>query len=169
MPYAKTHYYRRDNRLFEEYKAVLSAEKMPSTLAEFQQMEYNEGRRFDLLRQYKESVEKGKVNNIGFYKFEAVLKEANEKIIGITTSTGVRVEGISYHLIERIICSDKEKRLGVSVDRIVETLINGACDNKIKVNDKGQRGVGFIGEGVFVSFNIDTKTVIQCRPMSRKK
>lgn len=171
LPYAKTYYVHRDAKQFEEFKAIIGEENVPKTIEKFQEMKYNtnelQTRRFDLLRLYKESVEKEKVDNIGFNKFEAVLKEANEKLVGITTPTGAKVESISYHLIERIIgCG---KRLGVPIEKIAETLKNGICDNVIKVNDKGQRSVGFLGDGVFVSFNFDTNTVVQCRPMSKRK
>lgn len=169
LSYAKSHYARRDANEYNEFEKVIGKTNMPKTLADFQQMKYNENRRFDLFRQYKESVAKGKVNNIGFTEFERVLKKANQEIIGITTSTGVKVEGISYHLIERIIGNEKEKRLGVPIAKVVDTLKNGFCDGKIKINDKGQKSVGFILDDAYVSFNLDTKTVIQCRPASRKE
>ena len=168
LAYAKSHYSRRDERQFTRYKAVLG-DGLSDTLAKFQEMKYNSPRRFDLLRQYKESVERGKVDNVGFGEFEKVLNEANRKIIGIKTSAGVVVEGISFHLIERIIGIQAEKRNGVSIDKIVDTLKNGFCDGVIRVNEKGQRSVGFVGDGVFVSFNIDTNIVIQCRPSKRRK
>lgn len=41
MPYAKSHYARRDAREFEEFKRVLGAENIPSTLAKFQEIKYD--------------------------------------------------------------------------------------------------------------------------------
>ena len=132
-------------------------------------MKYNERRRFDLLRQYKESVEKGDVTNVGFTEYEKVTKEVQRKIIGVHTSAGVAVRATSQHLIDRIIGSAAQTRAGESINIIVDTLENGFCDGEIKANPQGQRSVAFVKDDVYVSFNIDENKVVQCRPRGKKE
>ena len=71
-----------------------------------------------MLRQYKESVEKGDVTNVGFTEYEKVTKEVQRKIIGVHTSAGVAVRATSQHLIDRIIGSAAQKRAGVSIHKV---------------------------------------------------
>ena len=168
VSYAKTHYVLRDARQYEGYKLVLG-DGLPDTLAKFQELKYNDVRRFDLLRQYKETVSEGGVTNIGFEQYEKVLKQAQRKIIGVRTTAGVTVQGISKHLVDRIIGSETQKRAGVTIDEIVDTLENGFCDGVIKTNVKGQPSIKFESDSAIVTFNPDTFTVVQCNPKSRKK
>ncbi len=114
--YAKSHYIRRDARQHDGYKAVLG-KGLPDTLAKFQEIKYNNPRRFDLLRQYKETVAEGGVTNVGFNEYEKVLKKAQRKIVGVKTSAGVIVQGISKHLVDRIIGSEAQKRAGCLLRR----------------------------------------------------
>ncbi len=168
LTYAKSHFTRRDARQYDGYKSVLG-DGLSDTLAKFQEMKYNESRRFDLLRQYKETVADGDVTNVGFSQYEKVMKEAKRKIIGVQTSAGVTVQGISKHLVDRIIGCEAQKRNGVPINKIVDTLENGFCDGEIKTNSKGQRSVAFVKDDVYVSFNIDENKVVQCRPRGKKE
>lgn len=156
-----------DNNQYERWKETLGEKNMPNSLAEFQELKYNEKKRFDLLRQYKETVEDGGVTNIGFDKYTQTLKVAENKIVGIDTELG-KIKGITKHLVDRIIGSDEEKRKGVTIEQVVDTLKNGVS-NGVRVNEKGQRSVGIVKDGVFVSVNPDTLVVIQCRPQRSKK
>lgn len=171
--YEITHKFNADNRQYEEYVSVLGKDKMPDTLAKFREMKYNgssvERRRFDLLRQFKESVASVKVDNIGFAEYERITDDAHARIIGITTADGRKVEAISQHLVDRIIGCTETSRVGVSIDKVIDVLSNGVCDNKIKVNIKGQRSIGYVKDGMFVSYNPDTNSVIQCNKRSRRK
>lgn len=53
LSYAKTHYFRRDSKQFEEFKKVLGAENMPETVEKFQELKYNKSKEFEELRQTK--------------------------------------------------------------------------------------------------------------------
>ena len=122
-----------------------------------------------MLRQYKESVEKGDVTNVGFIEYEKVTKEVQRKIIGVQTYAGVAVRDTSQHLIDRIFGIEAQKRAGVSINKTVDTLENGFCDGEIKTNPQGQRSVAFVKDDVYVSFNIDENKVVQCRPRGKKE
>lgn len=47
LPYAKTHYYRRDEKQYEGFKAVLG-DGLTDSLAKFQEMKYNKKEKFAL-------------------------------------------------------------------------------------------------------------------------
>lgn len=132
-------------------------------------MKYNEGRRFDLLRQYRESVADSKVTNIGFSEHEKVTAEVQHKIIGVTTSTGEIVEKTTQHIVDRVIGCEAVKREGVPIQTVIDTLKNGTCDGKITYNSEGKPSIRFISAEATVTFNPQTKTAVQCTPKTRNK
>ena len=143
---------------------------MSKSLANIEPTEYNikkEERRIDLIRQYKETVDKGEVTDVGFSNYEKVMQEAKEKIIGVRLANGEKVESIAKHLVDRIIGSEKEERLGVSIDKVIETLEKGKF-NDIKIDKFGRKSIKFIYNNIEVTFNPDTKIIIQANPRSRK-
>lgn len=162
---------KKDEQTYEEWKGIIGKNNLPETLEKFQEMKYNKDekvrREFDLLRQYKETVETDGVTNIGFKEYQGVMHKATREIIGIKTSTGAQVEQISKHLVDRIIGSEKKKREGVPIKKVVETLQKGEV-----VKEKttpGGRSVTYYYDGCEVSFNPDAKRVIQCHPKTRTK
>ncbi len=44
LAYAKSHYYRRDEKEFAEYESIIGKENLPKTLEDFQQIKYNKDR-----------------------------------------------------------------------------------------------------------------------------
>lgn len=140
---------------------MIGEENMPKTVEKFQEIKYNESRRFDLLRQYKETVENKEVTNIGFEKYEIVMKEAKNKIVGVKTSNGFVIKSISKHLVDRIIGSEQQKRLGVNINEVVETLKNG------EIVKKTSKSVKYRYKTSEVSINPLTGNVIQCNPYFR--
>lgn len=153
--------------VYAEYQS--QRESGVKSFAKFREIKYNNSKDFDLLRQYREQVSRGKVSAVGFEKYKAVTVEAHKKIVGVTTSTGETVQGIRQHLVDRIIGSEKEKRLGVSIEKVIETLQKGECDGKVKYNSKNQPSISFETDDAYVSFNPMTKEVIQCRPNHKRK
>ena len=142
---------------------------MPEDIDKFSDIKYNNPNKYqqilrdlDLHRQYMETVEKFEVTNIGFVEYKKIMIEATQKIVGIKTSDGKIVEGITKHLVDRIIGSEKQKRKGVSIDKVVECLQKGTIvKNKAK-------SIKYFFNDVEVSFNPITNKVIQCNPKTRK-
>lgn len=153
---------------YNEWAKIIGKENMPPNLAKFKELKYNNSRKFDLLRQYKETVKSGGVTNIGFEKYTQTLRQASEKIVGIDTELG-KIKGVTKHLIDRIIGSDKEKRQGVTIEQVIDTLKNGKIDEKIKVNQAGKKSIGIKSDMAYVTINPDTLTVIQCHPLGSRK
>ena len=57
LPYAKTHYYRRDERELEWIRKVLGVERAPQTLAKLQSLKYNKNStEYELLRREKATI-----------------------------------------------------------------------------------------------------------------
>jgi hypothetical protein len=57
VAYAKSHYWRRDQKQFEHWKSIVGAENMPKTVADFQKMKYNkEDDSFYLLQELKDYI-----------------------------------------------------------------------------------------------------------------
>lgn len=156
-----------DAQQYERWKKAVGEKNLPETLEKFQQMKYNKDekarREFDLLRQYKETVETGSVTNIGFKAYQGVMQKATKEIVGLTSSDGKEIKSISKHLVDRIIGSEKQKRLGVSIEKVVETIEKGA------IVKQTERSVKYRYEDVEVSVNPVTGNVIQCNPYSRGK
>lgn len=134
---------------------------MSKSLANIEPTEYNikqEERRIDLIRQYRETVKEEKVTEIGFSNYEKVMREAKEKIIGVKIMGGNKVESIAKHLVDRIIGSEKEKRLGVSIEKVISVLKNGEIVKREKTS------IRLYYDGAEVSYNPLTLKVIQCNP-----
>lgn len=131
-------------------------------------MKYNNNDRYRFLCHYKEQVEKTEVDNIGFERFEAVYNDACEKLIGLTTSSGYKVEMVSWHLTERIIGSKNRKkglRAPVPVSFVKKVITEGKVVAS-KTTDKGKTETFKIDKIATVSFNLDTKKIIQCTPLT---
>lgn len=162
-------YRERDKKQYEEWIKKLGKENMPEDIDKFSDIKYNNPNKYqqilrdlDLHRQYMETVEKFEVTNIGFVEYKKIMIEATQKIVGIKTSDGKIVEGITKHLVDRIIGSEKQKRKGVSIDKVVECLQKGTIvKNKAK-------SIKYFFNDVEVSFNPITNKVIQCNPKTRK-
>ena len=150
---------------------MLGNKDMPESLAEFQKMKYNDIDKFELLTDYKNSVEKGSVSPlIGFNKYSQIKKEIEEKIVGLTTKNGIKITGQRKHFIDRVIGSVEQRRNGVEIEDIIECVTKGAVSEVIKINKFGNRSIKLIiPNKIVVSVNIDTGKLIQTNPLNRRK
>ena len=77
---------------------------MPKHFADFQEMKYNEPEKWELLRTYARSVDKGTISPLsGFENYQKIYDEINEKVVGIKTSEGTAVTRQSKHFTDRVI------------------------------------------------------------------
>lgn len=64
LAYAKSHYYRSDEKEFKEFESVIGKENMPETLEKFQEMKYNKDKqKIQLLSREKTTISKVKGKN----------------------------------------------------------------------------------------------------------
>lgn len=83
LSYAKSHYFRRDERQFEEFKDVLGEENIHKILEEFQEMKYNKKEEFALYSGYKTAQKKHDIYSLVSFKvYKDVSREIDKELVG---------------------------------------------------------------------------------------
>ena len=119
------------------------------------------------LAAYNRSIEIGELTPMASFElYQAISKEIDDVIIGITTSNGIVVKGKSDHFIARVIGSVAERRSGVSIDDIILALTKPDRVDPVKINpETGLKSQRFIKKHVCaVTINPDTGNLIQTNP-----
>jgi len=154
-----------DNKLYEKYKNILGKE-MPKTLADFQKLKYNNSNEWDLLKDYVKSRSNNMIS--AFNSFDDYKKYKNlieNKIVGLTTSNGIKITGQSKHFIERALGTTEDPhtgrpRSGVEINHIKDAIQNGS----IRTRKNDPDSIKFITEKCIVSINPNTGLLIQVNP-----
>ncbi len=154
-----------DTKQFEKYSEILG-KNAPSSFQDFQRIKYGED--WDLFKSYTKSIENGEVSPLAdFALYQEISSTVDKHIIGIRTKDGVQIKSKSYHFVNRVIGSVIQKRSGVELDDVIDSLTH---PKKIdtRTNTKGVNN-RYIGERVAVSLNPATGNLIQTNPIHRKK
>lgn len=164
--YKKSHNLLKDYEQYGKWKKVLGDKEMPETLAEFQEMKYNNSKKFELLKDYKNSVDRGAVSPlIGYKKYSEIKDIIDKKIVGLEIN-GKAITGQRKHFIDRVIGSVEQKRNGVSIENIIKCIENGQA-SVYMANKKGQSSMTIKLEHVCkLSLNKDME-LIQVNPLHR--
>lgn len=142
---------------------------MPETLEKFMKIKYNKGSDWEKLKDdYQwakhriKAIVDGDLTPLSDIKnYLKVKDEAHKKLIGIKLTNGLEVKSISYHFIDRVIGSIEQRRSGVEIDDIVETL------TKSKEIKKAYReSYRIYGSNTLVSISKDGN-LIQTNPRKR--
>ncbi|NBI82920.1 hypothetical protein D3Z48_12670 [Clostridiaceae bacterium] len=156
-----------DQKQFAEYKNVLG-KNAPQTFAQFQNLKYNSGQ-WEVFKAYKRAIQIAELTPLAdFSLYQRISQEIDEKLVGLTTSNGILITGKSNHFISRVIGSIEQRRSGVGVDRVLDTLTS--IDTVIlpeRVSPSGKVSQRFILEGVELSINPENGNLIQVNPYSR--
>ena len=113
------------------------------------------------------AVEKGDISPlIGFGSYKDTAEEIEDKLVGITTNDGIKIEGYVNQFVDRVIGQTEQaykgKREGVFIGKVKDVLENGKAQpvtiNKNKVSKK------YISDSCAVALNPDTKMLIQANP-----
>lgn len=154
----------KDSKQYYQFKKILG--KDVGSLADFRQMKYNKAKEFDLLTDYKNSVQNGMISPLsGFKNYKKLHEKIEKDIVGIQTSNGIRISGQSKHFIERVIGTKEDPktnrpRSGVEIENIIEALLHG----KLRENERDTDSIKFITDKCIVSVNPNTGILIQCNP-----
>jgi len=175
LAYAKTHYYRRDVKQYEEFAKALGQHRMPKTLAEFQQMKYNDRKEFELFNGFKKANQKKHISAlVSFDVYKQVSKEIDEKLVGQTIG-GITIKGKVTHFIDRVIGEYQEsdykqrgKRQGVLIDALKAIIDNNPTASKTEINDIGERSVSFDYGGYRLTIDPDNCLLIQTNKIKKK-
>lgn len=154
----------KDSKQYYQFKKILGQDV--GSLADFRQMKYNKAKEFDLLTDYKNSVQNGMISPLsGFKNYKKLHEKIEKDIVGIQTSNGIRISGQSKHFIERVIGTKEDPktnrpRSGVEIENIIEALLHG----KLRENERDPDSIKFITDKCIVSVNPNTGILIQCNP-----
>lgn len=90
--YNKSHNLSKDYKQYTEWKNILGDKEMPKSLAEFQNLKYNNSDKFEVLGDYKKSIESGAVSPlIGVTdKLKKASKEAGLSIFVDSVKDGIQ-------------------------------------------------------------------------------
>ena len=156
----------RDWKQYKEYKAILG-KNAPKTFAKFQDLKYNSGE-WEAFKSYKKAIQTGELTALAdFALYQETSREIAEKLVGLTTSNGIKITGKSNHFISRVIGSIEQRRSGVDIQAVSEALTNpNAVVYPVKTYKDGSTSQKFRYNGVEVSINPYTGNLIQTNPKS---
>ena len=118
---------------------------------------------------YKKSVAIGAVTPLaGVELYKETSKKIDEKLVGIETANGIKIQGKSYHFIDRVIGSIHQKRNGVQIKDIVEALTNPDEITSITEGANGRSQKYILKGKCSVAINPDTGRLIQVNPLTRR-
>lgn len=153
--------------------------KAPKTLAEYYKNKYNDTWEHQMLIGYNNAVKKGDISPlVGFEQYTKIAEEANIKLIGKKAVNKYTINAYATHFIDRVIgqvsTSHEGKRLGVSIDDVLECL----TDSNTKVSKSYKRNIKrnsetiqderirFTGKKCVVTISITDGKIIQVNPRS---
>ena len=154
----------RDSNQYERYKSVIG--DSVGSLADFRQMKYNDPEEFRLLTDYMNSVKNGMISPLsGFENYKTLYETVEKDIVGMKTSTGLKIAGQSKHFMERVIGTKEDPkthrpRSGVSIEDIRDALLHG----EVKRRKRDPNSIKFVTDNCIVSVNPNTGILIQCNP-----
>ncbi|QNO17348.1 phage minor capsid protein [Caproicibacterium amylolyticum] len=148
---------------------VGASDAAPKTLAKYYQEKYNNSPAYQLLKGYSHAVDKGDIHPlVGLAQYQKSAAEIGEKIVGVTTSTGVTIESFATHFIDRIIGQTStphtDMRCGVTVDAAADALKNPVKLGSVRTLDNGDIRQTLYGKHATVTISICDKRLIQTNP-----
>ncbi len=151
-----------DLKQYEQYKQLLG-NNAPKSFKEFQNIKYDDSL-YSMFKGYANSIKTGELTPLAdFELYKDISNEIDSKLVGITTSNGIKITGKSKHFIARTIGSVEQRRSGVSVEHSLDALLHPDEIRAVKVlkNGKSQK---FVGKNCFVTINPDTGNLVQVNP-----
>ena len=151
---------------YQKWSKEIGANTSIKTLAKYYNVKYNDSPRYELLKGYARAIEKGDISPlIGFEQYEATSKEVQSVLVGVTTSTGVKIESFATHFIDRVIgqtsTHHKGMRRGVKVSDAYDALVNPAELGDVRNLDDGDIRQTLYGSVVTVTISVRDKRLIQ--------
>lgn len=149
---------------YDRYKSIIG--DGVGNLADFRQMKYNDPKEFSLLADYTNSVKNGMISPLsGFRNYKTLYEMVEKDIVGLKTSTGIKMTGQSKHFMERVIGTKEDPkthrpRSGVSIEDIQDALLNGTP----RIRERDPNSIKYVTDKCIVSVNPKTGILIQCNP-----
>ena len=119
-----------------------------------------------ILSHYAAEIESERLSPlVPFSRYMDMRDEIEHRIVGITTSTGLKITGQSLHFVDRVIGSVADRRDGVSIDDCIKALTDESSTIIAARSDSSQQ---FRLSPVSVSINIKSGKLIQVNPWKIK-
>ena len=147
------------------------------TLADYYKVKYNDTERYDLLRKYAKSIDKGMLSPlVGFEKYEKYYYRVQNELVGLTTKDGLTIQSQSDHFLERIFGTKADPqhgnkpRSGISLENAKDALLHSKRYPHYNKDEAGNRildptSVSFRNEKCSVSVNPFTGNLINANPL----
>ncbi len=159
----------RDIKQYLEYKTVLG-KTAPKSFANFLDLKYNSGE-WEAFKSYKAAIQKGELAAlIDFFLYQKTSMEIDEKLVGLTTSNGIKITEKSNHFIARVIGSVEQRQSGVEIQKVARAITShDSTVRPVRKSKSGEYSQRFRYNGVEVTVNPYTGILIQTNPKTQDK
>lgn len=159
---------------YKKWAKSIGAEAGPKTLAGYYDLKYSDSKEGRLYKGYIQAVNKGNISPlVGYDKFKEIDASITASLDGLTTISGTNVKGHTAHFVDRMIGTHEKvnqpaskeimsrlNHASVSIDEAKQAITHGEAGGII-TDSKGRRSQRFTGEKCIVTFNPDTRELIQ--------
>jgi len=162
--------YSSDKEQYARYKEVLKSYIEPVKFDKFQEIKYNNKEQWEgikseyrLKNYYNKAILRGDLSALtDFDTYKEINNSIRQNLVGLTTRNGITVSSYSKHFVDRVCGSIEQKRNGVSVEDIKDTILNSSEFKEL------ERSIVITGKNNKVTINQKTGNLIQTNPYIRK-
>ena len=123
-----------------------------------------------MFKAYSSSIKTGELTPLAdFDLYKSISEQIDKRIVGLSTSNGIKITGKSNHSIARVIGSVEQRRDGVQISDVLNALTDSNAETLPIKNLKNGRSQKFRNGIVEVSVNPDTGNIIQVNPKHTKR
>lgn len=142
------------------------------TLDKYKKAKHNKTEEYQLLSGYGKAVAKDDINVlVGFEQYKKTAAEVKSRVVGQTTSDGVKIESYATHFIDRVIGQSAEPhkglREGVTIERVLEALQSIKTSTRTMADGDVRRT--YHGSDANVTVSVRDKRLIQANPTGGQK
>ena len=162
---------------YKNWAKSIGAETGPKNLAGYYELKYNDSKESRLYKGYVKAVKSGNISPlVGYDNFKKYHADLEKGFIGMVTVDGKEIRGITAHFTDRMFGThewvndpspDQEERFkdfnhkAPSVEDVKDALLNPKKIGPINTRKDGNRSQVYFGKKANVSYNPDTKELVQ--------
>ncbi len=129
----------------------------------------NKSYNYEEYKGYEFLIKSGEITPLADFKlYHTVRNVIKKKLVGKTTTNGIKITDVSNHFVARVIGSTEQRRDGVTISNIYKTVTTSKDIGDVKEGPNGKSQL-FKGNRVAVSINPDTGMMIQVNPLKKEK
>ena len=158
----------KDKEQYRRYISSLGKERYLKSFDSFQEIKYNNSIEYDALKyeynlkkHFNYAIDSGGLSPLVDFKlYKEMDSNVGFYLEGMKTTNGIEIKSYSKHFIDRVFGSIEERRNGVKLDEIIDTIRNSSNFRESKRNGS----IKIIGDKCIVSINPTTGNLIQVNP-----